>query len=330
MVFWLIAMLSMVIYSMHAIVAHDVELTISQSQAFRARQLAEMGLNIAMNPNVKKYDRALLEQSGERGSIVQMLPDESFSVKIRGEGGRININALIQNEPVHRGLATNFFHLWGLTNEEADILFDCMVDWMDADDEKTTHGMERKDYLEASGQAYTSYPFNRPFYNLEEITNVPGFKKIIANLPDWRDYFTVYSAGKLDVNEAEAKVLAAAAVACGHSSNPQRELEVKLGEAQELVNDRFGADGIEDTEDDIRLNDATEMNTFLGKLLDGPEAGYPELLFGLNDQTVHIESVATVGDYRKRVVLVVRNRNANPQILAREEVPLFYRQEPNR
>ncbi|HEX2746667.1 MAG TPA: hypothetical protein VHM91_01615, partial [Verrucomicrobiales bacterium] len=69
LVFWLLAMLGMVIVSMHAIVQHDVELTISQTQSFRARQIAEMGINFAMNPAVKKFDRAILEQSGP-GAII--------------------------------------------------------------------------------------------------------------------------------------------------------------------------------------------------------------------------------------------------------------------
>ena len=41
------------------------------------------------------------------------------------------------------------------------------------------------------------------------------------------------------------------------------------------------------------------------------------------DQTTRIESTATVGDFRKRIVLVLRQRTAQPQILVREEVPIF-------
>jgi hypothetical protein len=89
------------------------------------------------------------------------------------------------------------------------------------------------------------------------------------------------------------------------------------------VQDRWGPDGIEDTEDDINMQSAEEMNAALMKLgLDPAEPGVTAL-FGLNDQTTHIECVATVGDYRKRVVLIVRGRTGQPQILSREEVPLF-------
>jgi general secretion pathway protein K len=318
MVFWLIAMLTMVIYSMHAIVSHDLELTISQKQAFRTRQLADAGVNWAMNPSVKKYDRKILEQAGGN-SIIPMEADESIYVRIRGEGGRMNINAMLQNDAGHRTIATNLFHLWGLENDEADTLFDCMLDWIDADDEKQAKGMEKKDYLELFQTDQTPYPFNRPFYNLDEMLLVPGFDRVVANVPDWRDYFTIYSTGKLDVNEAEPKVLAAAACACEDRAPDQEMFARKLGKAEEFVQEKFGADGIEDTEDDSKL-EAPAACLALEIDENSPKV---QLLIGGTDQTVHIECVATVGDYRKRVVLVVRNRTGNPQILAREEVPLF-------
>ncbi|MEM0926306.1 MAG: hypothetical protein AAGJ83_09750 [Planctomycetota bacterium] len=37
---------------------------------------------------------------------------------------------------------------------------------------------------------------------------------------------------------------------------------------------------------------------------------------------LEIESTGFVGDYRKRLVLVIRNREAQPTILAREEAPI--------
>ena len=42
-----------------------------------------------------------------------------------------------------------------------------------------------------------------------------------------------------------------------------------------------------------------------------------------NDQTTRIESTGTVGDFRSRIIIVVRSRQGQPQILTREEVPLF-------
>jgi len=317
LVFWFIAMLGMIIYSTHRIVVFDLELTVAQKQAFRARQLAEMGINWAMNPAVKEFDKEILNQVlGE---------DESFSVKIRSEGGRMNINALIQAGEASRTFATKLFTLWGLSNDESDILFDCMMDWTDTNSEKTLHGMEKEDYVAMGYGENTPYPFNRPFYSLEEVRLVPGFQQVIANLPDWRDYFTIYSSGRtIDATEAEAKVLAAAALALDGTSDPARDFPEKLKIAEKIVIDRWGPDGEEDSKDDeqVKARSTEELKVMLAELTDTANPEFANV-FGVGDQTVHIESVATVGEYRKRVVLIVRGRTGNPQILSREEVPLF-------
>lgn len=314
MVIFLITTLYMIVYAMHSIVKHDVDLAISQKQAFRARQVAEMGINWAMNPAVKAYDRDILDGVLEDGA--------TYSAKIKGEGGRMNINAMLQQGEQSRTFVTKLWNLWGLDNDGADQLFDMMIDWTDQGSEGTLKGWEKDDYVNVYGEN-TPYPFNRPFYSLDEMLLVPGFDAIVAHAPDWRDYFTIYSQGKVDLNEAEAKVLAAAAVAAEGTSDPMRDFEEKMVDAQELVKDRWGPDGLEQTEDDIKFQNSDEMNTALGRL--GLDATDPVVaaVFGVNDQTVHIECVATVGDYRKRVVLIVRGRTAQPQILSREEVPLF-------
>jgi hypothetical protein len=71
----------------------------------------------------------------------------------------------------------------------------------------------------------------------------------------------------------------------------------------------------------VKLQDLQQAYDALN--LDGQDPDV-QAHFGLNDTTVHIESVATVNDYRKRAVLIVRNRTqGSPQILSREEIPLF-------
>ncbi len=321
MVIWLIAMLTMVIYSMHRVVANDLTLTIAQKQGFRARELAEMGLHWAMNPVVKKYDRAILQQTGGGDSVggVVLEEGESLYVRIQGEGGKMNINALMVNDPDRRKFMTNLFLLWGLDNTEADALFDRMIDWTDVNDEALTHGMEKKDYMNLYNTETSQYPFNHPFYSVEEMALVPGFDKVSANCKTWKDYFTVYSGQKLDVNEAEAKVLAAAALGCGDTpSNPQVTYDELLETAQQIVDARLGQSGEVDGQDSQKLGSASEALVQLRVPEDSPMASF----FGVNDQTVLIRSVATVGDYRKRVELVVRNRTGTPQILSRREVPL--------
>lgn len=77
-VLFVIGMLSLMLATTALIVRSDAELATSQKKAFRATQLAEMGIAIAANPVVKKTDQVLLNQT--------IFQDETFSVKIKGEG----------------------------------------------------------------------------------------------------------------------------------------------------------------------------------------------------------------------------------------------------
>ena len=215
-------------------------------------------------------------------------------------------------------LFQRLFTLWGLDTDSGNTLYDRLIDWTDTNDEKSLDGLEREDYEESG---YFGYPFNRPFYDLDEVLLVPGFDAVVANAPDWRDFFTVYSAGKLDLNEAEPKVIAAAMIASNATADPLRDYDDYTKQAGEFIVDQlWGPDKIEDTQDDTKLQDVSAALLTLG--IDTTDQTNVNR-FGVNDQTVHIEAIATVGEYRKRVVMIVRNRTGQPQILSREEVPLF-------
>ena len=158
---------------------------------------------------------------------------------------------------------------------------------------------------------------------VNELNILPGV------YPQWRDIFTIYSAGKLDINEASPECLAIASLESVADAqrfalqqfettvDEKAEPSEHFKDAQEVVDMRWGKDGAEDTTDDEQL-DVNTVATMMG--LD--EALANNRLTN-QDQTTRIESTATVGDMRKRIVLILRNRAQNPQILMREEVPLF-------
>ncbi len=294
-VFWLIAILSLAIFTSIRVVRDDVTVMISNKKAFRATQLAEMGIAIGANPAVKETDLLLLNQ--------QIYEDEGFRVKLKGEGGKFNINALVTSSD--RDLLEDIFSSWGFEEEESSDLVSAMIDWTDNDELEQLNGAEI-DYYTALG--YENYPFNRPFYSLDEMPLVKGFELAMLLKPNWRSFFTIYGGGKLDVNEAEPELIAVAA-------------EVPLEEAIELVQLRWGADGIEDTEDDYEFASLGEVAGLLGVAPDREAFVTPRLT--LRDETTRIESVGTVGNFSKKISVVVNSRNGRPQILAREEVPLF-------
>lgn len=306
LVFALIAMLGYLVFTTMRVVISDIEFTIAQKKGFRCRCLAETGLNLGMNPVVKRTDTALLNQVfGEDGY-------ESFSVKIRGEGGRLNINTLLNSNNPDKELLKRLFEAWGMTEEEDRVaLIDTLIDWCDKDDAHLEHGLE-KDQYEKLGMS--GYPFDRYFYSLDELLLVPGFDTIASLKPNWRDYLTIYSSGKLDLNEAPADLIA---IVC--DTTPET--------AQEFVESRWGEDKIEDTEDDKKYQSVDEALVLLN-VGSGPAADDPEFdqrttqRLTTNDTTTRIESTGTVGDFRRRIIMVVRNRQ-QPVILTREEIPLF-------
>jgi hypothetical protein len=303
LVFGLIAMLTYLVFSTFRVVVSDVEFSIARKKGFRCRYLAESGLNLAMNPAVQRWDRALLNQTfGEDGY-------EKFETRIRGEGGKININTIILAARDDNKFVSDVFLRLGVTDDDMRRdLIARMVDWVDADDAYVENGMEKEQYEKLG---IFGYPFDRPFYNLDEVLLVPGFEAIAQARPNWRDIFTIYSQGKIDLNEASALVIS---VATGVSEE----------DAQKLVESRWGDDKSEDTEDDAnaKIQDVTQ-----GLYLAGVPQADAETLsayFTTNDTTTRIESVGTVGDFRKRIVMVVNSRQGNtPQILMREEIPLF-------
>ena len=329
-VFWVIAILSLMIFTTVVLVRSDVQLATAQKQAFRATQIAEMGLAIAANPTVKKTDRGLLHRVTPEG-------DGQWDVEITGEGGKFNINQLIQNAKADPGdgrqyLETILCALGIVDNDLRGWMVDNLINWVDEDEvaEGSSGTYEREQY-EAEGML--NYPFNRPFYNLDEMLLVKGMNYLPGVAPNWRDFFTIYSSGKIDVNEVKAEVLAVASLAGADEARRYYEQQLEasmdggrpnkhLTDAQEVVQMRAGKDNIEDTDDDQKL----EVATVAASLNFDQDLANARLTNA--DQTTRIVSTATVGDFRKRIVLVLRQRTAQPQILVREEVPIFEKPPP--
>ncbi|MEM9478505.1 MAG: hypothetical protein AAGA58_02460 [Verrucomicrobiota bacterium] len=298
-------MLSSLVVATALVVNADIEVVVTEKNAFRAMQLAEMGIAIAANPNVEEWD-PILRQSFFEG-------EEGFEARIRSEAGWLNINTMLQGDPEGSDGAVilqDLFQYWGMDLiDEAQFVINALKDWVDDDDipvglSEDSGGAEEEWYLE---QGLENYPFNRPFYDLDEMALVRGMDIVEAYQPRWREYFTVYSEGRVDINEASADLIAALAQLDGPD------------EVDELILTRIGADEIPDTEDDYQFPSVEEALSLLNTATD---IGSVASRFTTEGSTVRIESTGFVGDYRKRLVLVIRNREAQPTILAREEAPI--------
>lgn len=290
-VLWLIAILSMACLATLRVITFDLELVSAKVHGSRARQVAEMGIAIGCNPVVKRTDPILQQMNDETG--------EGFEVKINSEGGRFNINAiLLQND---KELLKSMFINWGLELEDAQEITDALIDWIDPGDDEQLNGAEKK-YYEAEGRI--NQPFNRPFYDIAEVSLVRGMELVEAVRPDWRDWFTIWSGGPLDLNEASAELIAAAA-------------EISVEQADIIPETVRGTDNLRDTEDDVPFYDLVVPLGLLG--IDSAAAGKIAKRFTVNDTTTRIESIGYAEGAKRKISIIVRNRTGTPALLERTE-----------
>lgn len=290
-VIWLIAILGLAALVTTRVVSFDMQVASAKIHGFRAKQLAEMGIAVGSNPAVKRTDPLLNRGDDETG--------EGFKVKILSEGARFNLNAILLRDD--KALLRSMFTDWGLDLDAAQSISDAMSDWIDADDEVALNGAE-KEWYEKEGR--TNQPFNRPFYSLDEIRLVRGMDQVEAVKPDWRNWFTIWSSGGLDANEASAELIAAAA-------------EVTVDTADQVVEQVRGPDGIRDTEDDTPFKSVNEVLTLLGV----DTEARPDILqrFSVNDTTVRVESIGSAEGAKRKIIVTLRNRTGRPAILERSE-----------
>jgi type II secretory pathway component PulK len=290
-VLWLIAILSMACMAALRVISFDMELASAKIHGSRARQIAEMGIAVGCNPAVKRADPILRQMHEDNG--------EGFEVKVLSEGGRFNINTLIlqQDKP----LLTSIFCDWGLELKDAQAVMDALIDWVDADDDVGLNGAEKKDYEQAGR---INQPFNRPFYDINEMRLVRGMDLVETVRPDWRNWFTVWSGGALDLNEASAELIATA-------------VECTVEQAVIIPETVCGPDGQRDTIDDVPFQSAAAALDLLGIRTDAR----PDLAkrFTVNDTTTRIESTGYAAGAKRRINVIIRNRTGKPALLERTE-----------
>jgi type II secretory pathway component PulK len=290
-VLWLIAVLGMASMVALRVISFDMELTTAKVHGSRARNIAEMGIAVGSNPVVKRTDPILHQANAAAGG--------GFDVKILSEGGRFNINTIILRND--SALLRDMFISWGLELDAAQAITDALADWIDADDDESLNGAEKNWY---NNEGRLNQPFNRPFYHIDEVRFVRGMDLVEAVRPDWRNWFTIWSGGGLDLNEAPAELIATAA-------------GVTTELAEVIPETVRGPDGVRDTEDDAPFAD---VNTALA-LLSLDTDSRPDLAqrFTVNDTTTRIESTGFAGAAKRRISVIVRNRTGKPALLERFE-----------
>jgi len=288
-VYWMIAILGMVLFGSATLLKSDTSAArLLRDRAF-AKRYAEMGIEIGRHPRMEQYD-PLLTGGDENGG--------SYEVTLTTEEARFNINTLLLNSD--RLILKRIFTHWGLDAETNSLVVDALKDWVDADDNVSLNGAEKRDYAKAGLE---DVPFNRPFKNLDEVLLVRGMDIVTALRPDWRDWFTVFGDGRIDINEARTDFVMVLA-----NVPPERMVQFDIF--------RAGPDGIRRTLDDGRLSTAVQLAQMLAVF-------QPKIVAELQQWVQfagpirRIESMGRFNDLSRKLVLITQNN----QTLWRGEVP---------
>jgi general secretion pathway protein K len=286
-VYWVIAILSLAVFTSTQFLFLELETHSSTEWEFRAGQLADMGIALAAHPGVERWDPLLRQQVDSTGG---------FQAVIRSEGSRINLNHFVVSEN-GRIILNEIFIRWGLDQQAAAELIDALTDWVDADDNALPRGAEGNLYR---GRGIRDQPYNRPFRSLDEVQLVRGFDEVMARFPAWREVFTLLSGGPLDLNDASPELI-------------QMVCQCGANDAQRLVAVRLGADRQPDTQDDVKFESMEEATNLLG-LGEAQKRALANLL-GVGDSATRLISIGTAGGVSVERTLVLSDREGQPVLL---------------
>lgn len=289
---WALAIMSFTIIGVVTIADARLDEDLAHQREARALELAESGLALASHPNVRPDESILKQQLGS---------GESFSADLSSEASRLSINVLL-SDTKKRPILERLFYQWGLTAAEGDTVIDCLADWIDRNENKRLNGAEKYEYetenKERADEDKPPYPPNRPFQSVEEMALVKNMDLIEKKKPDWRTYFTVWTDGKIDLNEASAEIISAVC-------------EISIGQAEALVRQRNGPDTEPDTYDDVRYTDTNQVRIALGLTQQGFQSIAERVTVESNLR--RITSTGKVGPYQKTISVLLRVNNQSIQ-----------------
>lgn len=286
LVLWCLVILGIAVFGVVELVDLSVENTGRDELVLQARTLASSGLALALSPQISKDD-PLLDQSPA--------PEQYFKVKLGSEGARLNLNYVLLSG--HSEILENLFTQWGLPLDQADHVADCLHDWVTPGDLKSTAGAKAADYERAGLPQRPTYA---PFNSLEEASLVMGMDLVEKAHPHWRDSFTVWSAGPLDISEAPPELIAAV-----FSLDSRR--------VNAFVEARNGRDQIAGTSDDLPIKDMAFIQENLG--LSDATLKVLGAQIELEDAARRVESVGQAQGVRVMISVVARLNTSPVQYL---------------
>lgn len=198
-VLWLVSLLTVLATSMLAITRSNARMSSRSAQFIEAATVADSAIRLTLARS------SSLSIDGFSTTQRVELFDRTIDVRIEHEAGRVDLNA------TEAPLLTAVFVAGGIDAQQAETFAARIIDWRDADDERTVGGAERSDY-ELAKIGYE--PRNGPFESVGELQQVSGLNELS---PSILDAFTVYSTRSPTISREYAHPLVRGAVT---SSSP--------------------------------------------------------------------------------------------------------------
>ncbi|MFI0348363.1 MAG: general secretion pathway protein GspK [Chthoniobacterales bacterium] len=282
MVLWAIAFLTALILMVAGSVNNWLKEESHAERVFRARQMALSGLAIAMNTNISPNDPILTKGDPKSKE------GESYWVQVTSESGLINPNLWLQ-KPDHRTPFQVLFGHWNISEEDQESAIDGLYDWQSATPLRSPHGAKADNY-EALG--LEGYPPNAPFVDAREMAMVIGFAPVMKAQPKWKNYFSTYNPGTININVCDKDILTDF---LGITPD-QADAFIKLRKgppnaAPSLTNNGLSITNLLEAEQVIGLS-PTQNNILLN-------------YFGISGNVRHIDSIGTCNGVVHHIIVIM-------------------------
>ena len=284
LVLWALIVISVLVFAWVARIDKSIDAVGTANRGMEARALAHSGLAVAMHPGTTLTSPYLNAHFDH---------DRSYRATIKSEGGRINLNYfLVGEDPAKIQFLKQFLAARGMTFQERIVFMDCLLDWV-----SPGSGIRRLNGI-PEGPDY--HPPHRPLQSLDEIPLIHGSGPLVSD-PHWRDDFTLYSTGPLDLESVSTDLLS---------------LIPGIGEqrAQNFVKIREQRLASAENKDGYPFKNLAEALSFLG--LSQQQFSQLAGFLGFHDPVQHIQSVGESQKVIRQVDAIVRKvPGANSQIL---------------
>jgi type II secretory pathway component PulK len=284
---WALFLLAALVMSWALNIDSRLNISGTENRILEAQAMAASGAEVAITPAIKPSSPNLQGKFG---------PRQSYSVRITGEGGRLNINWLVAGEnPARIEMLRQYLEVKGIDLNERDHMMDCLLDWVDPN-----VGTHR---LNGASDSEDYHPAHTLLTRIDDLKKVKGWEEF-TSAPGWDDELTVNSTGPVDLAWAPRDVLRA--LPGFTDAMVERFLQL-----------RAGPDGKDGTADDTVFQSLDDVRAALGLSPQQFQALSPFISF--NDSVLRIVSTGRSSDVTRVIQLVFRRAGTTPQLITWKE-----------